>query len=138
MLGPSVMIVRTPRHHTSAAIGGMPAESCLLAAASDLWSTTIFRVPVGSWSIGVVVLGGNLANRAPYGNTPRPSATPRDKTLVVTHFEISGLDCRGLYGPRFFGSLSAASISATMSSIDHSRAEMPAAIAGVILSVLWM
>jgi hypothetical protein len=29
------MIVRTPRHHTSAAIGGMPAESCLLAAASD-------------------------------------------------------------------------------------------------------
>jgi hypothetical protein len=34
------MIVRTPRHHTSAAIGGMPAESCLLAAASDLWSST--------------------------------------------------------------------------------------------------
>src|SRR5580704_14989088 len=32
MLGPSVMIVRTPRHHTSAAIGGMPAESCLVAS----------------------------------------------------------------------------------------------------------
>jgi len=27
-LGPSGMIVRTPRHHTSAALGGMPAKSC--------------------------------------------------------------------------------------------------------------
>jgi hypothetical protein len=32
-------IVRTPRHHTSAALGGMPAKSCPLIAASDLYSS---------------------------------------------------------------------------------------------------
>ena len=58
----------------------------------------------------------------------------------MMYFEIPAPDfgSRGLYGPRFFGPLSVASISATMSSTDQSRSEIPAAIAGDIRSVLCM
>jgi len=43
-----------------------------------------------------------------------------------------------LYGPRFFGAGSAASTSATRSSTSHNRSVTPAAIAGVMRSVLWV
>jgi hypothetical protein len=34
------MIVRTPRYHTSAALGGMPTKFLPLVEASDLYSST--------------------------------------------------------------------------------------------------
>ena len=55
---------------------------------------------------------------------------------VVGQFEMSFL--RGLYGPRFLGAGAAASTKATRSSISQGLDTSPAAIAGVMRSVLWV
>lgn len=45
---------------------------------------------------------------------------------------------RFLYGPRFFGAGARASIKSTIHAMSCSVSDTPAAIAGVVLRVLWM
>ena len=73
-----------------------------------------------------------MCNRVISRRNKKPSYSAV-KTTVVSQFEISGV--RFLYGPRFCG-VCCASINAAISSMLHKVCVTPAAIAGVIRSVL--
>ena len=68
----------------------------------------------------------------------RVSPIPDAATAVVLSFEFRPLSAGAAYTARASWTEPRASIRATMSSIDQSRSVIPAAIAGVIRSVLWM